>query len=211
VQAVLKPNRFSLFVLIATCCAIELALVLSDRAVIMPQHVRQLAYDYGAFWPGLLGNWKPNYAAQPYTMFFTYSFLHGGIVHLVVNMISLWSLGNAVLSRVGQVSFVILYFGASLGGSAVFGVLAPTLRPMVGASGSLFGLLGAIVAWDYLDRYSNLEGLWDAGRVVALLIGLNLVLWWAMDGQLAWQTHLGGFLAGWIVALLIKQKPLEDS
>jgi hypothetical protein len=57
VQAVLKPNRFSLYVLIASCCAIELALVLSDRAVIVPQHVRQLAYDYGAFWPGLLGNW----------------------------------------------------------------------------------------------------------------------------------------------------------
>ncbi|WP_299792786.1 rhomboid family intramembrane serine protease [uncultured Marivita sp.] len=206
----LKPNHFALYALIATCCAIELALVLSDRAVIVPLHVRQLAYDYGAFWPGLLGNWKPNYAAQPYTMFLTYSFLHGGIVHLVVNMISLWSLGNAVLNRVGQVRFVLLYFGSSLGGSAVFAMLAPTLRPMVGASGSLFGLLGAIVAWDYLDRYSNLEGLRDAARVVAILVGLNLVLWWAMDGQLAWQTHLGGFLAGWVVALLIKRKPLED-
>lgn len=169
-----------------------------------------MVYDYGAFWPGLLDNWKPNYAAQPFAMFITYGFLHSGLGHLAVNMITLWSLGRAVLNRVSQGSFVILYVGASLGGAAGFALLAPGLRPMVGASGSLFGLLGAILAWEYVDHYTDREGRWHVARVVMLLAGLNLVLWWAMGGQLAWQAHLGGGLAGWIAALLIDRRPLED-
>ena len=40
---------------------------------------------------------------------------------------------------------------------------------------------------------------------------LNLLLWWAMDGQLAWETHLGGFLAGWVMALLADPRPREGA
>lgn len=206
----LKPNHLFLYALIALCCVIEAALSLADLGVIKPNHLRQLVYDYGAFWPGLLDGWKPNYAAQPYAMFFTYTFLHGGLVHLSVNMISLWSLGHAVLNRIGRGSFALLYFGTSLCGAAGFTLLAPTLRPMVGASGSLFGLLGAIVAWDYIDRYDDREGLQDVARIILLLVGLNFVLWWAMGGQLAWQTHLGGFLGGWVGAFLIDRRPMKD-
>jgi rhomboid protease GluP len=189
---------------------IELALSLGDFGVVGSAGVRYIAYDYGAFWPGLLEGWKPNYAAQPFTMFITYGFLHSGQGHLVVNMITLWSLGRAVLNRVSQGSFVMLYVGAGLGGAAGFALLAPGLRPMVGASGSLFGLLGAILAWEYLDHYTDREGRWRVARVVMLLAGLHLVFWWAMGGQLAWQAHLGGGLAGWIAALLIDRRPLED-
>ncbi|MDC1399675.1 rhomboid family intramembrane serine protease [Yoonia sp.] len=74
---------------------------------------------------------------------------------------------------------------------------------MVGASGALFGLIGGLLAWTYVDRFTYNEGLWPIARAVLILVALNLVLWWAMDGQLAWQTHLGGFIAGWVVALLI--------
>ena len=68
---------------------------------------------------------------------------------------------------------------------------------------SLVGLAGAIVSWDYVDRFTIKVGLWPVLRAVLLLIALNVALWWAMDGLLAWQTHLGGFVAGWIVALLL--------
>jgi membrane associated rhomboid family serine protease len=188
---------------------IEAVLSLADLGVFGRVHLRQLVLYYGAFWPGLLGNWKPNYPAQPYAMFLTYGFLHGGPVHLVVNMIALWSLGRAVLGRAGQGGFIIIYVGAILGGGVGFALLTSGLRPMVGASGALFGLLGAILAWEYVDRGANRESRWRVARVVLLLVALNLVLWWAMDGQLAWQTHLGGFLAGWIIGLLINRGPLE--
>lgn len=205
----LKPNLLCLYGLITTCCLIEIALRLADLGVVWPTSMRNTVYDYGAFWPGLLDNWKPNYSAQPYSMFITYGFLHSGVMHLVVNMLTLWSLGGAVLNRTGQGGFVVLFVVTVIGGGAGFGLLAPGLRPMVGASGALFGLLGAILAWEYVDHHTDRKGRWNVARVVLLLVGLNLVLWWAMNGQLAWQAHLGGFLVGWIAAFLIDPRPIE--
>jgi membrane associated rhomboid family serine protease len=46
-------------------------------------------------------------------------------------------------------------------------------------------------------------------RAAGLLIALNLVMWWAMGGHLAWQTHLGGFIGGWVLALLIDPRGRE--
>ncbi|SIO59787.1 Rhomboid family protein [Rhodovulum sp. ES.010] len=206
-EAVLRQGRLLLYGLILVCGAIELTLSLADAGAVLPPRLRTVAYDYGGFWPGLLDDWKPNYSAQPYAMFFTYGFLHGGLAHLGVNMVTLWSLGRAVLDRVGAGGFALLYGGSILGGAAGFALLAPDLRPMVGASGALFGLAGGILAWLYVDRYTYREGLWPVIRAVLLLAALNVVLWWAMDGQLAWQTHLGGFVAGWVLALLIDPRP----
>ena len=195
--------------LIALCSLIELALSLSDQGLVGQMRLRQLAYDYGGFWPGLLRNWRPNYPAQPWTMFLSYGFLHGGPAHLVVNMITLWSLGRAVLLRVGTRGFAVLYLATILGGALGFALLAPGLQPMVGASGALFGLVGGLLAWTYVDRFTHDEGLWPVLRAVLILALLNLVLWWTMDGQLAWETHLGGFVTGWVTALLIDPRARE--
>ena len=195
--------------LIALCSLIELALSLSDQGLAGQVRLRQLAYDYGGFWPGLLRNWRPNYPAQPWTMFLSYGFLHGGPAHLVVNMITLWSLGRAVLLRVGTRGFAVLYLATILGGALGFALLAPGLQPMVGASGALFGLVGGLLAWTYVDRFTHDEGLWPVLRAVLILALLNLVLWWTMDGQLAWETHLGGFVTGWVTALLIDPRARE--
>lgn len=202
-MASLTRTALPLLTLIGLCTGTELALQLSDLGWIGSGRLRQLAYDYGAFWPGLTGNWRPNYAAQPWLMFLTYGLLHGGLAHLVVNMITLWSLGLAVLERVGARSFVLVYLGAQIGGGLAFALLAEPVPPMVGASGALFGLAGAILAWSYIDRYTHREGLWPVAQATAGLVLLNLILWWAMAGQLAWETHLGGFIAGCIMAILV--------
>lgn len=192
-----------LWSLIVLCSAIELILFAADQGLFASARLRGLAYEYGGFWPGLLTDWRPNYLAQPWAMFLTYGFLHSGVVHLAVNMVTLWSLGCAVLARVGSWGFGALYLATILGGAVGFALLAPGPRPMVGASGALFGLIGGLLAWAYVDRFTYDEGLWPIARVILSLIALNLVLWWAMDGQLAWQTHLGGFITGWVTALLI--------
>lgn len=208
-MAQLTRAERGLAALILLCTAIEMALWLADHGIVGPPRLRQLAYDYGGFWPGLLSGWKPNYALQPWAMFLTYGFLHGGALHLIVNMITLWSLGRGAIDRVGGRGFGWLYLASLLGGAAGFGLLAPDLRPMVGASGALFGLVGGLLAWTYVDRYTLRERMWPIARAILMLIGLNVVLWWAMDGQLAWQTHLGGFVAGWIAALLIDPRPWD--
>ena len=210
-MARLSRAERGLAAMILAYVAIEAALWLADRGLAGPPRLRQLAYDYGGFWPGLLGSWRPNYPGQAWAMFATYGLLHAGPVHLAVNMVTLWSLGRAAIDRVGGPGMAWLYLASMLGGGVGFGLLAPDLRPMVGASGALFGLVGGLLAWTYVDRFTFRERMWPVARAVLVLIGLNVVLWWAMDGQLAWQTHLGGFVAGWIAALLIDPRPREPA
>lgn len=200
---VLAKGRWVLVIVIVICCIVELVLQLADRQIIAMPRLRMLAYEYGGFWAGLLQSWTPNYPNQPYLMFLTYGFLHGGLLHLLINMITLWSLGQAVLERVGVRGFLLLYTASLLGGAVGFALLASTLAPMVGASGALFGLAGGLLAWGYVDRFTLQEALWPVVRAVGLLLTLNAVMWWALDGQLAWETHLGGFVTGWLAATII--------
>lgn len=192
-----------LIFLIVLCCVVEAVLQLADLGLVGSGRLRALAYEYGGFWSGLLQSWSPNYPSQPYLMFLTYGFLHGGMLHLAVNMVTLWSLGQAVLARVGARGFVLLYTASLLGGGLGFALLASTLAPMVGASGALFGLAGGLLAWGYVDRYTLRQALWPVARAAGLLLLMNVVMWWALNGQLAWETHLGGFISGWVAALLI--------
>jgi membrane associated rhomboid family serine protease len=201
-----KPGvggRALIWGLVAICVVVEAVLFLADQEFFGSPRLRQEAYEWGGFWPGLLQGWRPNYSGQGAAMFFTYGFLHGGPVHLAVNMVTLWSLGHAVLDRVGPWGFAGLYGASLIGGAAGFGLIAETFRPMVGASGGLFGLAGGLLAWNYVDRFTFREGLWPVARLVLFLVAMNVAMWWALDGQLAWETHLGGFIVGWIAALLI--------
>jgi membrane associated rhomboid family serine protease len=129
-------------------------------------------------------------------MFLTYSVFHGGFWHFLFNMVTLVSLGAAIHDRGGIPRYAAIYVSSILGGAVVYALLAPNYNPMVGASGALFGLVGALVAWDTAERRALRLTLRPVLRVILILAVMNLVLWWAMDGQLAWQTHLGGFLAG---------------
>lgn len=185
-----------ILVLVVLCVVPEALLSGADFKLWGGAHWRGIAYGLGGFWPGLLHDWRPNYRGQALVMFASYGFLHGGPVHLVVNMMSLVSLGRAVVERAGPGRFLMIYGAALLGGGLGFGVLANTVQPMVGASGALFGLVGALVAWGLRERLEVGETLWPVARALIWLVALNLILWVATAGSLAWQTHLGGFLAG---------------
>lgn len=196
--------------IIAICVAIEVILQLGDFGALGIPRFRSLVYEYAGFWAGLLDNWRPNYPFQPTLMFLTYGFLHAGLVHLVLNMITLFSISGAILDRVSGKAFVLLYGVSILGGAVGYALLADNLRPMVGASGALFGLAGALLAWDYVDRYTLQERLWPVARAVLLLAALNVALYFAMDRLLAWEAHLGGFVAGWVMAMLIDPRGRVD-
>lgn len=198
----LSRGHIWLIGLIAVCTVIELALSLSDLGV-GPVRLRRQVYDFGGFWPGLLQDWTPNFPLQPYAMFASYGFLHAGIAHMAMNMMTLWALGTLVLGRVGLRGFALVYGLSILGGAAGYGLLAPDLSPMVGASGALFGLAGAVLAWTYVDRFTAQQTLWPVAQITLLLVAMNLVMWWSTGGNLAWQTHLGGFITGWIIAVLV--------
>lgn len=198
-----RVGRILIGSIIAICTCVELAFVLADWSLLNFPRLRQTTYEFAGFWPGLLRNWTPNFSGQPTVMFVSYGFLHGGLLHLIINMATLWSLGGAVVQRVGTFKFAVLYCGAIVGGAIGYTLLTTGLQPMVGASGALFGLAGGLLAWNYVDRFTHHQGLWPILQAVVLLIILNLFLWFTMSGQLAWETHLGGFITGWIIALLI--------
>ncbi|MBC7139194.1 MAG: rhomboid family intramembrane serine protease [Defluviimonas sp.] len=205
-------ERGALVAILAACVLVEAALQLAGLTA-SPAYaglLRQTAYEYGAFWPGLLRDWQPNYPGQPLTMFASYAFLHGGLVHLAMNMLTLWSLGREVIARVGQRGFLAIYAVSAVGGALVYGWLAPGPQPMVGASGALFGLAGAMLMWNLGDRAERRMALMPVAQAVMLLIGINAVMWWAMQGQLAWQTHLGGALAGALLAPFLPRRPLAE-
>ncbi|WP_370576461.1 rhomboid family intramembrane serine protease [Paracoccus sp. MC1854] len=199
-----------LILLTALCVAIEAVLVLSDLGLIAHGRLRQLAYAYGGFWPGLLQGWQPNFAGQPWAMFLTHGFLHGGIAHLGFNMVTLWSLGRPLLDAGGRARFLAIWAVAQFLGGCAYAGLWSEPRPMVGASGALFGLAGAWLAAIWNDPADAGESRHLVLWIVALLAGLNLAMVWALDGQLAWQTHLGGFAGGWIVAVLTGLAPPGD-
>ena len=69
--------------------------------------------------------------------------------------------------------FFALYLASLVSGAAVYAVLATGAQPMVGAAGALFGLAGAVLAWEYLDRFSGALSLWPVGRAVVLLLVLK--------------------------------------
>ena len=118
-------------------------------------------------------------------------------------MITLGTVAPIVLDRVGFWKSALIYALSILGGAVGFALLSDTFRPMVGASGALFGLVGAIIAWEYVDRFTFQARMWPVLRAIGILILLNIVLYFAMDRLLAWEAHLGGFIAGWFGALLV--------
>jgi membrane associated rhomboid family serine protease len=125
-------------------------------------------------------------------------FIHAGPVHLLVNMYSLYVLGPAVERFFGPRRFLAVYLLAGVSGVVLSLALNPA--PSVGASGAIFGLLGALAVFVFLHR--SLFG--SAARAqlqqIAMVLALNLVL--SLTPGIDGWGHLGGLLAGVAGALL---------
>ena len=202
----LTKGRFVLLGIILVNAAIEAALWGADLGLWGAGRWRGLAFQYGGFWAGLLHDWQPNYAVQPVTMFVSYALLHAGPGHLIGNMGGLVFLGDLAVDRVGGRGLALLYAAAALGGAVAFGAISTSGAPMIGASGAVFGLAGAWTVWDWRDHRGRVDRIW-AWRTPAIVLGLtvmNAAIWALQGGNLAWQTHLGGFIAGAGLALFPK-------
>lgn len=205
------PGRIpgAVWVIVALSVLTELILAGADLGLWGQWSWRSAAYEYAGFWAGLLGNWRPNYPFQPVLMFVSYGFLHAGIWHLGLNMVTLLALTPPLVARVGTRSFVALYGLSLLGGGFGFAALSSATAPMVGASGALFGLVGALMSLDFRRRIAFGRPVAPlAGTALMLILG-NMLIWWITGGRLAWETHLGGFLAGWVTALVLPDSRAE--
>ncbi|WP_377172687.1 rhomboid family intramembrane serine protease [Roseovarius aquimarinus] len=188
-----------LWILVSVMTAIELILTLSSFGFFGTQNLRWSAFVLGAFWqPVLWGTAQPVYPGQSALMFVTHAFLHGGIAHFAMNGVVLLSLGKFVSSNIGAARTLLVLFVSAVAGGACFGLLASTAAPMIGASGAVFGLIGVWQAADYRKRRRS--GLPMQPLVMAILglVAANIALFVIFSGGLAWEAHLGGWLAGWL-------------
>ena len=87
---------------------------------------------------------------------------------------------------------------AGAGGGLVFALLSSGDAPMIGASGAVFGLIGLWQAWDYQMRRRLGLPLNPVLMTCLALVAANVAFFVMLGGGLAWEAHLGGWIAGWI-------------
>lgn len=198
-----EVNAPTVLWIVGLTCLAEVLLTLAEAGGLGGLGLRRWLLAHGAFWRGLLSEWEQLFPMQRELMFVTYAFLHGGFLHLVGNMVAVLALGGIAVARIGQKGFVLLYFFTAIGGAIGFALLSGSEQPMVGASGAVFGLIGAWKYWEWQLRQhlgSPMRPLW---QFLLGLVVLNVVLWLALSGLLAWQAHLGGFIAGVLFAAAV--------
>ena len=122
----------------------------------------------------------------------TSMFLHASLVHIGFNMYILWWAGTQVEQYLGSARYIGLYLVSGLAGSAGALLYAP-LTPALGASGAVFGVLGAmaVLEWQATGR---------VGGQAMTLIGINLVLGFVIS-NIAWSAHIGGLVGGVLIML----------
>ena len=147
----------------------------------------------------------------------TSMFLHGGILHLAGNMLYLWIFGNNIEDAMGHARFIVFYLLCGI--AAVFAQALPDTSstiPMIGASGAISGVLGAYLLLYPHARVLVLIPLGFFLHTMRLKAGVVLGIWFAMqvisslasgDGPgVAWNAHIGGFVAGIVLLPIFKRR-----
>ncbi|MEU9861715.1 rhomboid family intramembrane serine protease [Streptomyces sp. NPDC047971] len=128
----------------------------------------------------------------------TSTVLHQEVAHFVFNMLGLWVIGGIVEPELGRIRYAALCLLSGLSGSAFAFLLSPGNQPSLGASGVVFGLIGA---WAVLTRRQRLDM-----RPVILFVGLSLLLTFTRPG-ISWEAHIGGLVGGALVAYGLLHAP----
>ncbi len=155
--------------------------------------------------------------ADPVLDVFTSMFLHGGWLHLLGNLLFLWIFGGRVEDRVGRIRFLVVYVagGVAAGAAQVLSDPASAI-PVIGASGAISAVLGAYLVLFPRARIQSLVFLGFFYQLVAVPAVIVLGFWFllqvvdgigslgattSLDGGVAFFAHIGGFVAGALLAL----------
>jgi len=128
----------------------------------------------------------------------TSAFLHGSFLHIAFNMYVLFALGPTLERILGHTRFIALYLLAALGGAVASYYFSDIRTVSVGASGAIFGLMGALVVAGRRLRYDVTQ--------VLILLGINVVIGFIAPG-IDWRAHLGGLVIGAVVAAILVHAP----
>jgi len=167
-----------------------------------------------AFTPAEIGHHNvvlPAYVPWEVTLV-SYAFLHASWLHIIGNMAFLWVFGDDVEDALGHLRFIVFYLLCAVAGAIGFWLSDPASNvPLVGASGAIAGIVGAylllhpcrkiwVLAFMRIPLHLAAEwvlGFWLALQFVNIFIGA--------DKEVAWWTHIGGFVAGLALVVVMRQ------
>jgi rhomboid protease GluP len=129
-------------------------------------------------------------------------FIHGGLIHLAVNMWCLYSIGPLVERLFGNAVFAVIYLAAGIGG-AIASMATRPFRPSVGASGAIFGIFGALLAFLIIHRKAVPGSVLKPLRSSALSFVIFNTLFAAAVPIIDQEAHMGGLATGFLAGLLL--------
>lgn len=181
--------------------------------------IRTYALIPARFFGGLAAL-SPPQALSDYLPFVSNIFLHGGWLHLFLNMWTLWIFAPAVEDRLGSLVFLLFYLVCGVAASLAHALVnAGSNVPALGASGAIAGVIGCYVRLFPFARLVTLVPIlffpvffeiyaifyaffWFITQIIP---GLFSLLVPASEGGIAWWAHIGGFVAGWMLAPTIRR------
>ncbi len=173
----------NLLAFLLTAVQAQSAMDLSDSA----------AYQHGALLP-------IEVASGEYWRLLTAGFLHANLIHIATNMISLYILGIPLERILGRGRFLLIYLLSLLGGSISVMLFSGLFTPTIGASGAIYGLMGALLVTFKRLNYEL--------RPLLIVLALNVYVTFQFAG-ISWQGHLGGLVVGAIVGASMVFPPKE--
>lgn len=170
----LSGRPFVTYVLAGICIAVYLLGLLAgqDDRLILDYALHPAAVAYDQEWYRLM----------------TAVFLHASLLHILFNMYVLLVLGPTLERILGHGRYLVLFLLAGLGGSVASFAFSSPMTRSVGASGAIFGLMGALLVAGRRLRYDVTQ--------VAVLIGINIVIGFLPGSGVDWRAHLGGLVTG---------------
>lgn len=183
--------------LIAACVLVAAVELASGRNASLTNN---WVFEHGAlFASGVFTQFGPvmGVAHGEWWRLFTSMFLHVNFFHLAMNMYSLYFAGSILEQLIGRWRFLLLYVVSGLAGSAGALVYSPQV-PTVGASGAIFGILGALFV---LERRGDIS----TGGQIAGLIVLNLVITFVFSSYISVGGHVGGLIGGLALMWMLLQ------
>jgi membrane associated rhomboid family serine protease len=154
----------------------------------------------------------------PWLTLVTSQFLHGGILHILGNMLYLWIFGRGVERALGFFRYLLLYLLSGMAAALTQGFVDPTSQvPMIGASGAIAGVLGAYLILNPRGNVVVFIWIFILIRLVSLPAVLLLGIWFALQlasavsapaqqPGVAFWAHVGGFLAGIVLVLILHRR-----
>ena len=127
----------------------------------------------------------------------TSAFLHVGLIHLVVNMYSLAIIGTQVETFIGKWKFLFIYFISAISGNLLSLVFSQANVVSVGASGALFGLMGALLYFGYHYRLYLSEAI--RNQIIPIIL-INLLIGFIVPG-IDNVAHIGGLIGGYLASM----------